>query len=487
MKLSALGSRLSALIGSGRGPRATRAHEPIECGRGARAVRHVPLLVAAALLAFPLASQQVSDPRSVRIPGPLAGGLPGTHQFLVHLNQRSFEPRQILALARAQRDPVLRRQILDGLEATAAQDQLDVRQAVEALGGRLVKSFWSSNSCLVEIPAARCGDLTRNTRVRRIWPNEARGPATVSPEPLGPVPIKESGDDKNHNFTAAWARASHNGLLTTRKGGGVVVGFFDTGLDLDDGSGSPHSCYRDAAGTGTRLLGSTLVPGNPFSVLCGTNPVTMQPIDCNSTGVHPYNGSTTHFDARHGTGMSSIAVGRGVRVPVYPTGSTYVDGHAPDAWVVGWSISRGTPQWNNCSLGTIRWITDSATYLTAIQMLVLWYYESGFHVDVLNISFDGWPDPDHPVELALDQLANDENILIVVSAGNDGDSTAFSHGFYNGLSVGATKKIMQAPPAPNQLLRDVARYSARGPLQGNLNRFYPDLVAVGGDDYVSSG
>ena len=100
---------------------------------------------------------------------------------------------------------------------------------------------------------------------------------------------------------------------------------------------------------------------------------------------------------------------------------------------------------------------------------------NGEPLKVVNISFDGWPDPEHPVEEALDQMANDLDVLVVASASNDGDFTRAAHGFLNGLAVGAVEKRTIGGAdfvAPY--------YSARGPLQGQPNRTFPDVCAVGG-------
>ncbi|MCC6672860.1 MAG: S8/S53 family peptidase [Planctomycetes bacterium] len=388
---------------------------------------------------------------------------------MLRLRDRTFEPRSILALARAQGDPQLRRQILATLAQSAAENQIDIRLAAENLGGRLVQSFWSANACLVEIPERALPQVAQLARVARVWPCELRGPAgevpraTRAPVPAA-APLYDSGSSTNHAFSAAWTLATHNGM-PTHKGSGATIGFFDSGLDLDDGTGNPHPAFQVAAGTGTRLLGSFLVPGSMW-VTCNGAPVQWPAIDCNL--VHPF-GPGKHLDMRHGTGMACVAAGR--RVPQATILDT--DGHAPDAWVVGWSITRGDPQNPPCP-ETSRWAIDDAAYLTAVEMVHIWLVDTGSRLDVLNISFDGYSDPDHPVSLALDDLASLHNVLLVAAVGNQGDSTRFTHAFHNGLLVGA---------APKRSAGDLATtvYSARGPLFGNPKRFAPDVCAIGGE------
>ena len=70
--------------------------------------------------------------RNVWIRDPLASGLSGTHR-----SQRSFAPRQILALARAQRGLMLRRQVRDGVDAVTNPVTLAFTQASPGLHVRI--------------------------------------------------------------------------------------------------------------------------------------------------------------------------------------------------------------------------------------------------------------------------------------------------------------------------------------------------------------
>ena len=348
------------------------------------------------------------------------------------------------------------------------------------MGGRWVQGYWAANACLLELPEARVHEVERLPRVRRLAPNEARGPASLdwvgSAAPT-PGPIRESRQGWCHGID--FAHLQTPGADATRlKGKGITIGFFDTGLDANDGGSAVppyHSAFASPSPGPSRLIGNRAVPGSMI-VDCGGPPLTLFAIDCNSSGVHPFhyvlNSSTpnTHADARHGTGMASVALGYQVQ-DTQP--GLFVDGHAPDAQAIGWSICRGT------ALGSqscVRWLTDAAAYLAAIQMVMDESAEVGRLVHILNASYDGFPDAADAVNEAFDDLAETFDVLIVTAAGNSTDSTWVSHGLHNGLSVGAVKKYAGSTgPAP----RVIANFSARGPLESDLERFFPDVCAFG--------
>ncbi|MCC6673539.1 MAG: S8 family serine peptidase [Planctomycetes bacterium] len=294
----------------------------------------------------------------------------------------------------------------------------------------------------------------------------------------------------NHNAVAAKSNSAWPGgvpILPSNvaaiAGKGVTVAVFDSGLDLDAGNGSPHECFRDGGPPGggpytfLRLLGSFVVPGS-MTVDCTPGAGLVLPaIDCNDPTVQPFTYTGTppnlvpqkHLDARHGTGVASIILGQ----QVLATG--LADGHAHEASVVSWAITRGYASPSYCN--GIRWLTDDAAYASAIQALAAWNIgvsDPKHRARILNISFDGSPDPEHPIQQALDFLATEFNVLVVTLAGNEGDATGSAHGMHNGLSVGATEKrpLSGAPPQP-------WRFTSRGPLQGDPDRFFPDLCAVG--------
>ena len=404
---------------------------------------------------------QEPNPRRWRS-GTLPGETPGTHRYLMQLRTRTFDPAAILALARREPNPAVRKQILGGLDTEATRDQEPLKQSIAAVGGRLRQSFWTSNAADVEIPQDKVDAVKRIPGVARLWPIEAREPSGLAPDKaFDPF----SGTPAMHNFSGAHTISCHD--VARVRGAGVAIGFFDSGLDVDaNGMGGTNDAFQST--TGSRLLASHLVAGS-MQVLCGTTLTTWLAVDCNLA--HPYFPiGSKHFDARHGTGSASIALG----------GNGY--GHAPDATAVGWAITRGnvtlTPP-PPCAFG-MRWLTDDAAMLSAVQGLRTWNADvtSEHRVRVLNISWAGWSDPQHPVEQALDLLGYTENVLVTVSAGNDWDSTRLSHGQYNGLAVGAVDK--RYSESQNWT---IAAYSSRGPLFGDPPRAFPDVCALGDVDH----
>ena len=403
--------------------------------------------------------------------GHLPGVTPGTYRYLVQLQGRSFNPETILALARREADPGVRKQILAGLLTAAQQDQLALKQSVEAIGGRLRDSFWAVNVAHAEFAPARANEVKALARVARLWPVEAREPSSVVSHAAG-APDPESGNQWNHNFSGTMGAHYIPAADSTKtRGAGVTIGFLDSGLDTDAGGGTTNNAF--GGGTTSRLLGSFLVPGSML-LACDANP--WNAVDCNLAHPFvpepPWNPNATHFDARHGTGSASVALGG------------FGHGHAPDALAVGWSITRGYKLLHavppTCPG---RWLADDASFLAAIQSVRTWNATETNpynRVRVLNVSWDGWSDPQHPVEVALDLLGYGDDILVTSSAGNDWDSTRLSHAQCNGLSVGAVEKRFTYPSFwPNW---SIASYSSRGPLFGDPARAYPDVCAVGNVD-----
>ncbi|MBK8976290.1 MAG: S8 family serine peptidase [Planctomycetes bacterium] len=410
----------------------------------------------------------------------LPGSTPGTEQWIVTLRSRSFDVGERLREIRAAPSSQVREQRLGELEQVAAQDQADLRSAVEALGGRWRRSFWVVNGCAIEIPPARLATLRAHPRVLGLWPNDAREPAgTWELAPAAGTgtcpPIGGSTDARNHNVAAAHLVPTAGGGPAP-KGEGVTVAIFDTGLDSKIGLGTtpnPHPVWY-AEPNQVVQQDTLLDPWNTRtrlwqSFIAGT-------IDCNSEGptyyVHPF-GSPCQSGSRsrhalHGTGVGSIAVGA-------TTNATHA-GHAPRSLVVGWSISKpedaGHPEGS--------WETTPEICLEAVTRLQTWLLTDPLHerrIHVLNISFGGWPDPDHPVARALDALSCDPttDILVVVAAGNEGDGTTGSHGSHNALSVGAVHKRTETEPSIYWPMVE----SSRGPLFGDRQRFYPDVCATG--------
>ncbi len=359
-----------------------------------------------------------------------------------------------MAEIRASADRSQRVRLLAQLRDAVKADQDAVAKRLGELGGRVDEQYWIASACAIEIPRARLQELLAHPLVRSVVPDAWR-PLAASALSSGSL-IGRSGDQDNHNFQAV-----HLGQPPLT-GVGAVVALFDTGVDLDQTGDLPlwqpnpdhHRAFRSANNPNmSRVLAHTQI-GN---------------IDCNSTTTLPRVDPQCPLlqpwypQARHGTGVAAIAVG----ILDSPT-SYFSMGHAPDAQLLSFSISQ-----------TPTWATSTSIVLDAIQALAQWILENpglpeqGTLVDVLNISYAGWSDPQDITQLSLDLLSREFDILVVTAAGNEGDAAEFGHGFTNGLSVGNVHKYVSSTA------RFPQRYTSRGPLFGDPERYYPDVSASG--------
>ncbi len=407
---------------------------------------------------------------------PLAGRQAGTERWLVELNTRGFDLGQQMQVIRATASRSQREALVAQLDPLATNDQRDMVAMVQALGGSVERHFWVVNALVVEIPPAALMQLGRHPRVRRLLPVVGRSPAGADVEAGGGgsmMPIGPSTDENNHCVAAARQILGDAALNNT--GAGVTVAFFDTGVDADadgqPGTVTPHPTFLDGGSpAGTRIL-AHLMAGN---------------IDCNNIpGSQAYQPCTHSRQARHGTGVAAVAVGRRTMDPLAPTQVVSEEGHAPDASLVDVSVIRVStnPQTGLPNPAT-PWATDTATMLAAIQALRA-FILTGQPVHVANISFDGWSNADDPVSLAFDVLALEEDVLLVTSAGNAADETFLSNGFYHGLAVGCVHTRTN-PAGALVPMGD----TSRGPLSSNWSRLYPDVCATGAGvatNYVTAG
>lgn len=244
----------------------------------------------------------------------------------------------------------------------------------------------------------------------------------LSPVASGAPSIYRLTNGANHN-----ADFVHDYLGITGEGG--VLALLDTGIDLDsDGNGNVHPAFLDEQGN-SRVIAAFNInhPGD----------------------LEDYLG--------HGTAVAGIAAARDWN----PSNQQADDGFAPGASIVSYKVTSGSNQDSNW-----RDLTAALEHLfrNARQL----------DVKVLNISFPGEPSPLHLLEQSMDQLALTRDILIVTSAGNGGNSplqSYESHSNANGLAVGSVD--------PDS--HKVSRFSSRGPLPGDPQRFWPDISAVGAE------
>lgn len=228
--------------------------------------------------------------------------------------------------------------------------------------------------------------------------------------------IKVATNGANHNSDGVNALG--------HKGKGIATAIVDTGLDEICGSKNrPHQTfYEDGDITKrNRMLAN---------VQCGTFP--------------PDN---SH---QHGTGVAGIAAGGTWN------NSAADNGHAPHADIVGYSLS------NNAGGGS-----DAVAITKAWQSVLADAVK--YKIKTANNSYSGWSSPLDVTQQALDQCALSGDVAIIVAAGNFGSSTVNSQSCANGLAVAALDADAHT----------VAGFSSRGPLNGDTQRFYPDLAACG--------
>lgn len=310
--------------------------------------------------------------------------------------------------------------------------------------------------------------------------NAGRGLELLVPR----APQDVAGNADNHNIAQAWSILGSPGA--PYKGLGALVAVLDGGIDRDIN----HNTAGDQAHPGflnglaqTRIIAHIQITPAP------TPPPPRQHVDCNTLTdgsppymlPFPYLGVTSGYRilrhnpaCGHGTAMAGIIAGNSWTTGTSGAPISYGgNGHAPEAEIIdlaATSVPPGAP-------ASDPWELTDEDYLSAIEALRGYILQSQRKVAVLNISFFGEPSPDAPISLALDGLAREEDILIVTAAGNFGDSTAGSNGYYHGLAVGAVHSRVSGQnlsfvPLPQ---------SSRGPLVENTpGRFYPDLCATGG-------
>jgi hypothetical protein len=411
------------------------------------------------------------------------------------LRDRGAPLRQALGSMAATASSSARLAALATINQLVAADQAPIVQAVLAANGVANQGFWVANCLAIEVPPVGLQALAALPRVRMLIGvreydvGDARGVASDSATVPLPVPIAASTDALNHNVAAAWSILGTGGGVY--RGAGARVAVFDTGIDADvngDGPGAAmvHPAFL-ATPTGSRVAAHLramaalpLVPSLPNGQFVDVNMCrAVPPSDPNALGTTPPHGfrpGRHSARAAHGTTMAAIIAGRTYTNVGDGSGllaSFGAAGHAPDAMLVDLAAS-------SLALNTGEWVFTEVAYLSAIQVLRSWIIanrpvgQTSAFVHGLNISVAGPPSPTHPVNVALDALARDEDILLVCNAGNQSDTTASSPGFHHGLSVGAVHTRTATDLSFRPMLE-----SSTGPLFGDSGRFYPDLCATG--------
>jgi hypothetical protein len=348
----------------------------------------------------------------------MAGAQEASPRWLVTLGKRGFDLAPLREAIVSGRDAAAVGAIVAGLEAKAREDQQEVARLVEDLGGRVTRQWWIVSGCAVELPEAQLAKLRAHPRVVAVEPDELMPPADASP------PIKDATNAKNHNVDALQA----NGI----KGQGVAIAIIDSGQDEKAGSAPrPHATYFVNGDTlnlsgggiaGSRLVANFKVGGMPADDITG-----------------------------HGTGVAGVAAGE-----KWESGPASDRGHAPLASIVGYSLA------DDMSANTLYSTVISAWQKVASD-------RAAYKIVAANNSYVGSPSPTHLSQQALDSAAWNADLLVTVAAANFGSSTFGSQSAANGLAVGAVWKDTH----------EVAEFSSRGPLHGDAQRYYPDLVGNG--------
>jgi subtilisin family serine protease len=229
----------------------------------------------------------------------------------------------------------------------------------------------------------------------------------------------------------AYNHAASTAHIRGYRGTGVGLAIIDSGQDSDtDLSGRPHRVYYPGGDAGNATGG-----GIGGSRLVHNEQLGRQPAD-DVTG--------------HGTAVAAAAAGAAWGA----VGA--LDGHAPGATIAGYSIAEGAD-------GT----SSTSTIISAWQAVAR--DRRKFNLVGANNSYCGSPNPDNAAQRALDAAAYYADLLVTVCAYNTGiGGTHSSQSACNGISVGAVTVDDH----------ELTSYSARGPLQGDSERTYPDLCAI---------
>lgn len=391
-----------------------------------------------------------------------SGSTPGTERWVVKLSGRTFSLADRLDAIRAEPDRGRRRALVAQLDQLTRTDQDDFARFAVGLGLTVAERFWSVHACVVEVPPDQVDALRAHRDVVDLYPDEARylGAFTARVHAADPPPPAAQGgaipngtDVMDHGVSSAHGSIGY--------GANARVAVFDTGVDVDQtGTGTapdldPHNAFLDWAGSTSRATNQLVEP--------------VGGIECNSTtpSVDPYCPNQPSYpDARHGTGVSGVAVGK---EDPNPSTNYFFRGHAPAAKLLSYAISWPDPS----NDPTKNWPTYESTVVKAVQQLESYILTNQVDVHVLNVSYHGWPDPEHPTQIALDRLERDHDVLVIVLAGNEADASQNSHGLVNGLSVGNVHRFTI------NYGRYPHRYSSRGPLFGDSDRYFPDVCASG--------
>ncbi len=372
------------------------------------------------------------------------------------------------------------------LEAEAQLRDGAVAGAIEAIGGQALRSFWLAPGLLARLPARGVEELARRSDVISIAPDHAVGPNRQncgSPPPqwgnltwISSAPITGP--------QPPYAVYTYGGEGQIKQGEAQGAGY--TGAALLSGAYSPFRIPLTVADSGFDLETDQWRGGSS----CWCPPTTF---DVLSNCPNPPLGAHGEFTAREG-GPSCIFVDRvkygsqyttdvwddvfpgidgfdtpnavvweqgqnwvgymhGTATASLAAGEQYMDtgGDVSGSNCIPWCIFDAMGD-SLCGLNGMKGVAPGAelrllkigqdqpgagsTNAVEIQALQA---ATGNGSWVFNMSYTGDPDPLGLLSIAMDQAANDFDLVIVVSSGDLGGASVaeVGSGFYNGLIVGA--------------------------------------------------
>lgn len=338
-------------------------------------------------------------------------------QFIVTFEHRSFDLEAYRTAIYANRPAAEVEQIVRGLEAATERDQADFVRNVSAFGGIVTHQYWIINGAAVR--------LANGAAILRGLPNVQ----SVTQDRVWMPWLDVATDAQHHNGDAANQRTI-GGLFV--KGRGQTVAILDTGIDFNtSGLNRPHRAFFPDGDT-TRSGG-----GLQNSYIKGQ-------FDASSGwGTEDRNG--------HGTFVAGCSSAN-----KWSQTNPQADyGFAPEAFIYNINVSSAA---NGSAQGN--------------HIIAAWQHvaaqRAAHNITVANNSYSGSPQLADPIQVALDNVALNSNVMVIVACGNNGTNTSASQSAYNGLTVGALEKGSLA----------VASFSCKGPLNGT-QRTYPDISAVG--------
>lgn len=341
-----------------------------------------------------------------------------SNAWIVRFSQRSFDLEGFrTAVRRKVTAPALAALVRD-LEAAVRRDQRAFSEQLRRAGGAIDQQWWIVNGCSIRATRELAAQLRR-------WPNVA----AVEPDQRRRAHLDVATNLQHHSSDLANTLRSRTGELV--RGTGIVMAMLDSGADASAGAtGRPHRSFYLGGDVNNRSGG-----GIAGSLL--------------RDALHIPNFANGEDASGHGTGViGSAMANRWTNAP----GAD--DGIAPNAGVLSVRIADAQD------------VTTDSWMITGWQIAAARRIQD--NVAVGNCSFGGSPDLNNSLQIAMDNVARAADMLICVSAGNDGNNTSESQHAYNGLAIGSVDK--------GTLRR--SSYSAIGPLRGT-NRTYPDLCAVG--------